>query len=97
MARAGRPGSGAARFAGPAAASYDTAMSMPPANASPSPHFADASDEGWAELGGGVRRRVRLALPEMMMVEFDFPAGGVGALHSHPHVQSSYVRSGGST
>ena len=29
-----------------------------------------------------------------MMVEFAFDKGGVGALHSHPHVQSSYVAEG---
>ena len=28
------------------------------------------------------------------MVEFGFEKGGVGALHSHPHVQSSYVAEG---
>jgi quercetin dioxygenase-like cupin family protein len=28
------------------------------------------------------------------MVEFDFDKGGVGALHSHPHVQASYVAAG---
>ena len=29
-----------------------------------------------------------------MMVEFAFEKGGVGALHSHPHVQASYVAEG---
>ena len=28
------------------------------------------------------------------MVEFAFEKGGVGALHSHPHVQASYVAEG---
>jgi quercetin dioxygenase-like cupin family protein len=56
--------------------------------------FAGPSDEGWTDLGNGVRRRVRLSLPEMMMVEFAFEAGAVGALHSHPHVQCSYVEAG---
>ena len=31
---------------------------------------------------------------ELMMVEFGFEKGGVGALHSHPHVQSSYIAEG---
>ena len=53
--------------------------------------FAEASDAGWIETGPGTRRRVRLSLPEMMVVEFDFKAGGVGALHHHPHIQSSYI------
>ncbi len=32
--------------------------------------------------------------PELMMVRFAFSAGDRGAPHSHPHVQSTYVRSG---
>ena len=54
-----------------------------------------ASDEGeWTDLGHGGRRRVRVTLPELMMVEFAFEKGAVGALHSHPHVQCSYVEEG---
>lgn len=56
--------------------------------------FSDASDTGWLDLGTGVVRRVRLQLPEMMMVEFAFEAGVVGPMHSHPHVQCSYVEAG---
>jgi len=56
--------------------------------------FAEAGDDGWIETGPLSRRRVRLSLPQMMVVEFAFRAGGVGALHSHPHVQSSYVAKG---
>lgn len=52
-------------------------------------------DEGeWTDLGGGNRRRVLLHTDELMMVEFAFEAGGVGAPHSHPHVQASYVAEG---
>ena len=29
-----------------------------------------------------------------MTVEFTFEKGGVGALHSHPHVQASYIAEG---
>jgi quercetin dioxygenase-like cupin family protein len=56
--------------------------------------FSDGTDDPFTHLGGGVRRRVRLELPEMMVVEFTFEAGAVGALHSHPHIQSSYVEEG---
>jgi quercetin dioxygenase-like cupin family protein len=56
--------------------------------------YAEPSDEGWTPTAKGVERRVRLNLPEMMVVEFRFSAGAVGALHAHPHVQSSYVREG---
>jgi quercetin dioxygenase-like cupin family protein len=56
--------------------------------------FAQPSDGAWTELPGGSRRRVLLSLPEMMLVEFSFKKGGVGALHSHPHVQASYIAEG---
>ena len=29
-----------------------------------------------------------------MLVAFRFAAGGTGAMHSHPHVQSTFVQSG---
>jgi len=48
----------------------------------------------WVELGPGNRRRVLVSRPELMQVEFGFDAGAVGALHSHPHVQASYVAEG---
>jgi quercetin dioxygenase-like cupin family protein len=56
--------------------------------------FAQASEGTWIEVAGGSRRRVVLSLPELMLVEFRFDAGGVGALHSHPHVQTSYIAEG---
>jgi quercetin dioxygenase-like cupin family protein len=56
--------------------------------------FQDDADQPWTDLGNGVRRRVRLHLPELMMVEFAFAKGGVGPLHSHPHLQTSYVAKG---
>ena len=48
----------------------------------------------WVEPGPGNRRRVLVSRPELMQVEFGFDAGAVGALHSHPHVQASYVAEG---
>jgi quercetin dioxygenase-like cupin family protein len=56
--------------------------------------FATASDEGWVASAEGVERRVRMQIPQMMVVEFRFRAGAIGAMHSHPHVQTSYVVSG---
>ncbi|SHG35634.1 Cupin domain-containing protein [Kaistia soli DSM 19436] len=50
--------------------------------------------EGSAIPLGTSTRRVILSLPELMLVEFSFEAGGIGALHAHPHVQSSYVAEG---
>ena len=46
------------------------------------------------DAGNDVRRRVLAESPELMLVEFAFAAGGVGAPHSHPHVQSTFVQSG---
>lgn len=51
-------------------------------------------DEGASTKLDGSTRRVILSLPELMLVEFSFEKGGVGALHSHPHVQTSYVAEG---
>lgn len=56
--------------------------------------FAQPTDGAWTDLPGGSKRRVILWLPELMLVEFSFEKGGVGALHSHPHVQSSYIAEG---
>ena len=56
--------------------------------------FARAEDGDWADTPDGNRRRVILHTPELMMVEFAFEKGGVGVMHSHPHVQASYVAQG---
>lgn len=56
--------------------------------------FAQADDGAWTDLGGGNRRKVILHTPELMQVAFSFEQGGVGAPHSHPHVQASYVAAG---
>lgn len=45
-------------------------------------------------LDNGVVRRILADSPDLMVVEFRFPEGGVGALHHHPHVQSTYVKAG---
>lgn len=44
--------------------------------------------------GEGVTRRVLAYCDEMMCVENTFAEGAVGALHSHPHTQITYVVSG---
>ena len=46
------------------------------------------------ETGPGATRQVLAEAPELMVVRFSFEAGAEGALHSHPHVQSTYVASG---
>jgi quercetin dioxygenase-like cupin family protein len=42
----------------------------------------------------GVTRQVLADSPEVMVVSFRFEAGAEGPLHSHPHVQATFVRSG---
>nr|WP_295464187.1 cupin domain-containing protein [Mesorhizobium sp.] len=56
--------------------------------------FSRAGDGIWSRTVDGNMRRVMLYTDELMMVEFAFAKGGVGWLHSHPHVQSSYVAEG---
>jgi quercetin dioxygenase-like cupin family protein len=47
------------------------------------------------EAGPGVARQVLADHPSLMVVAFRFRrAGAEGAVHSHPHVQSTYVRAG---
>ena len=55
--------------------------------------FAQPNDGKVTQLDGSTRRVV-LDLPELMLVEFTFVKGGIGPLHSHPHVQSSYIAEG---
>ena len=55
--------------------------------------FAQPGDGRVTQLDGSARR-VILDLPELMLVEFTFDKGGIGALHSHPHLQTSYVAEG---
>lgn len=42
----------------------------------------------------GVTRQVLSEIPALMVVSFQFEKGAEGKLHKHPHVQSTYVRSG---
>lgn len=56
--------------------------------------FAQPDETAWTELTPGNKRRVLIHTPEMMQVEFAFDKGAVGVLHSHPHIQVSYVAEG---
>lgn len=56
--------------------------------------FVRGEEPQWIELGGGQRRKIRAYNGEMMLVEVDFDTGSVGADHSHPHTQISYVLEG---
>lgn len=56
--------------------------------------FSMADDTVWTEVSPGNRRAVLAQRPELMLVAFSFEKGAVGALHSHPHTQVSYVAEG---
>ena len=56
--------------------------------------FAQPNETEWTELAPGNTRRVLIHTPELMQVEFGFDKGAIGALHSHPHIQVSYVAEG---
>lgn len=51
-------------------------------------------DVEWLDLGGGIKRKVMAYDDQMMVVKVAFEEGGIGAMHSHPHTQASYVASG---
>lgn len=46
------------------------------------------------DVGNGATRQVLADSAELMVVCFDFQAGGEGLQHNHPHIQSTYVESG---
>ena len=56
--------------------------------------FSHPGEGVWTQTPYGNKRRVVLHTDELMVVEFAFEKGGVGVLHSHPHVQASYVAEG---
>ena len=56
--------------------------------------FVHNDDITLTELGGGVSRKVLAYNEELMSVEVRFEKGAVGAMHTHPHTQISYVLEG---
>lgn len=46
------------------------------------------------DLGNGCARKVLSYSKDIMMVEVHFAEGARGDVHTHPHTQCSYVRSG---
>ncbi|MEM9785797.1 MAG: cupin domain-containing protein [Pseudomonadota bacterium] len=53
------------------------------------------SDFPIVSTGENVTRQVLSDHPDLMVVAFRFAAkGAIGAMHNHPHVQSTYVESG---
>ena len=56
--------------------------------------FCKNSDISPIDLGGGLSRKILSYDERMMAVEVRFEKGAVGAMHSHPHAQISYVLAG---
>ncbi len=46
------------------------------------------------DLDNGIKRKVLAYCDEIMGVEVYFEKGAVGAMHSHPHIQLTYVLEG---
>lgn len=53
-----------------------------------------AADLDWQDMGDGTQRKILGYEPQMLMMRNVFEAGVKGPLHSHPHVQASYIVSG---
>ena len=56
--------------------------------------FVFNDDVKLTDLGGGVSRKILSYNDQLMSVEVHFEKGAVGAMHTHPHVQISYVLEG---
>ena len=56
--------------------------------------FTSYNDSNLQDLGGGLKRRILSHGEDMMAVEVIFDEGAVGVMHTHPHVQISYVLEG---
>lgn len=56
--------------------------------------FQFEKDTAWEDAGNGVQRQVFGYDERVMLVKARFEKGGIGAMHSHPHSQVTYVESG---
>ena len=56
--------------------------------------FVEFDSIAWEDKGGGIRRKVMSYGDQLMGVYVEFMRGSIGALHSHPHVQFSYIQKG---
>jgi len=56
--------------------------------------FVHADDLPQEDLGDGISRKILGYGPEIMMVRVWFETGSVGAVHSHPHSQTTFIESG---
>ena len=56
--------------------------------------FIDGADIKAEDLGGRVTRSVLAYGDGLMLCRLHFEKGSIGAIHSHPHTQITYVLSG---
>lgn len=56
-------------------------------------HLRDR-DVPWQDMPGDTRRKILVYEPQILVMRNAFRSGQEGPLHSHPHVQASYVVSG---
>ncbi|MCG0008133.1 cupin domain-containing protein [Vibrio parahaemolyticus] len=56
--------------------------------------FVFNQDIPMEDLGEGISRKVLAHSDNIMSVEVHFEEGAIGAMHSHPHEQLTYVLSG---
>jgi quercetin dioxygenase-like cupin family protein len=56
--------------------------------------FIDNADIPWQQMDASVRRKIMSFDDRLMLVKVEFLAGGVGALHQHPHTQITHIESG---
>ncbi|WP_461099384.1 cupin domain-containing protein [Spirosoma luteolum] len=60
----------------------------------PTTVFVEDQSVAWEPVGEGVKRKIMAYEESLMLVKVQFETGGIGAPHSHVHVQMSYVESG---
>lgn len=56
--------------------------------------FIDFESIAWEYPAEGVRRKIMAYGDQLMAVYVEFKKGSIGAQHSHPHLQISYLQSG---
>lgn len=56
--------------------------------------FIDFESIAWEYPAEGVRRKIMAYGDQLMAVYVEFKKGAIGAQHSHPHLQISYLQSG---
>lgn len=56
--------------------------------------FIETAGMEWETVAPGMKRKFMGYNDEIMMVQVSFDKDGVGALHKHPHSQTTYVVSG---